>query len=156
MADRHSDAPEDLIFIGATLQGRRASEEEVLARMAEIRAARESTQPIREMTGGSTFANPSQGHAKVPEALGLKAWQLIDRAGCRGMRVGGAQMSEKHCNFMINTGDATAEDLERLGEEVRKRVFEETNVRLRWEIRRLGVPAPGSQLDIDSPVMGAA
>jgi UDP-N-acetylmuramate dehydrogenase len=96
--------------------------------MAEIQAAREASQPIRARTGGSTFANPP----------GEKAWELIDRAGCRGLRIGGAAVSEKHANFLINTGDATAADLESLGEEVRRRVHETTGILLRWEIRRIG------------------
>jgi len=100
--------------------------------MAEIQEAREASQPVRARTGGSTFANPP-GH---------KAWQLIDAAGCRGLRRGGAQMSEKHANFMINAGDATAADLEGLGEEVRRRVFEKTGVTLEWEIKRVGRALP--------------
>ena len=100
-------------------------------RMDEIRTSRESTQPVRSRTGGSTFANP-------PDA---KAWELIDRAGCRGLAIGGAKVSEQHCNFLINTGSATAADLEALGEEVRRRVLVETGVMLSWEIRRVGVPA---------------
>jgi UDP-N-acetylmuramate dehydrogenase len=99
--------------------------------MEQIRDAREQSQPIRTRTGGSTFANPPQA----------KAWELIDRAGCRGLRRGGAQVSEKHCNFLINIGDATAADLEGLGEEVRRRVFECTGVKLEWEIQRIGIPA---------------
>jgi UDP-N-acetylmuramate dehydrogenase len=99
--------------------------------MADIQAAREASQPIRARTGGSTFANPP-GH---------KAWQLIDAAGCRGLVRGGAQVSEKHTNFLINTGDATAAEIEGLGEEVRRRVFEASGVTLEWEIRRIGRPA---------------
>lgn len=100
-------------------------------RMAEIRAAREATQPVRARTGGSTFKNPP-GH---------QAWALIDAAGCRGLRLGGAQVSEKHCNFLLNTGGASAAELEALGEQVRARVREQTGVSLEWEIKRLGVPA---------------
>ena len=99
----------------------------IARRIAEIDTARAESQP-RSRTGGSTFANPP-GH---------KAWQLIDRAGCRGLRIGDAQVSEKHCNFLINLGDATAADIESLGEEVRRRVFEQSGVRLEWEIRRSG------------------
>jgi UDP-N-acetylmuramate dehydrogenase len=99
----------------------------------EIQIARNATQPIRTPTGGSTFVNPS----------GSEAWQLIERAGCRGLRRGAAAVSEKHCNFLINTGEATAAELEGLGEEVRRRVLEATGVRLEWEIQRLGDPAPG-------------
>jgi UDP-N-acetylmuramate dehydrogenase len=99
--------------------------------MAEIRAARDATQPVRARTGGSTFRNPD----------GQKAWELIDAAGCRGLTRGGAQVSEKHCNFLINTGSATAADIEGLGEDVRRRVLAATGVALHWEIRRIGVPA---------------
>ncbi|MDN3566171.1 UDP-N-acetylmuramate dehydrogenase [Paeniroseomonas aquatica] len=102
-----------------------------MPRMAEIRAAREATQPIRARTGGSTFKNPD-GH---------KAWALIDAAGCRGLRLGGAQVSEKHCNFLLNTGGATAAELEALGEQVRARVLAQSGVSLEWEIKRIGVPA---------------
>jgi UDP-N-acetylmuramate dehydrogenase len=133
---RHCDLPEDWIFTGALLQGRRDDPNEIQARMAEIQKAREESQPIRTRTGGSTFANPS-----VPAARGRKAWQLIDEAGCRGLCIGGAQVSERHCNFLINTGDATAADIETLGEEVRRRVKEKTGVTLDWEIRRIGRPA---------------
>jgi UDP-N-acetylmuramate dehydrogenase len=133
---RHCDLPEDWIFTGVLLQGRRDDPQAIQARMAEIQKAREESQPIRTRTGGSTFANPS-----TPEARGRKAWQLIDEAGCRGLRIGGAQVSERHCNFLINTGDATAADIETLGEEVRRRVKEKTGVTLEWEIRRIGRPA---------------
>jgi UDP-N-acetylmuramate dehydrogenase len=105
--------------------------------MRDIQEAREASQPIRTRTGGSTFANPTD-----PKAQGRKAWQLIDAAGCRGLTRGGAMVSEKHCNFLINTGTATAADLEGLGEEVRRRVFEATGVSLQWEIRRVGQPGP--------------
>ncbi|MCK5623761.1 MAG: UDP-N-acetylenolpyruvoylglucosamine reductase, partial [Alphaproteobacteria bacterium] len=104
---------------------------EIAARMAEIGETRMDSQPVRNRTGGSTFANP----------VGAKAWQLIDAAGCRGLRRGGAMVSEQHCNFLINTGDASAADIEGLGEEVRRRVRETSGVDLRWEIRRIGVPA---------------
>jgi UDP-N-acetylmuramate dehydrogenase len=96
--------------------------------MHEIQTAREATQPVRARTGGSTFANPP----------GQKAWALIDAAGCRGLRRGGAMVSEKHANFLINTGEATAADLENLGEEVRQRVFDKSGITLRWEIKRVG------------------
>jgi UDP-N-acetylmuramate dehydrogenase len=109
--------------------------------MEEIKAAREASQPIRARTGGSTFANPA-GH---------KAWELIDKAGCRGLKRGGAMVSEKHANFLINTGDATAADIEGLGEEVRRRVREKFGVQLEWEIRRIGRP-----LDADAAVATAA
>ncbi len=123
--------PEDWIFVSARLQGEPGRPDDIARRMADIAAAREQSQPLRIATGGSTFKNPE----------GAKAWELIDCAGCRGLRRGGAVVSEKHCNFLINTGTATAADLEGLGEEVRRRVFEATGVRLEWEIRRIGVPA---------------
>ncbi|MBM3648103.1 MAG: UDP-N-acetylmuramate dehydrogenase [Alphaproteobacteria bacterium] len=124
---RHSDAPADWIFTSARLKAAPGDQLAIARRINEIDAARADSQP-RSRTGGSTFANPP-GH---------KAWELIDRAGCRGLRIGGAQVSEKHTNFLINTGDATAADIESLGEEVRRRVFEQSGVRLEWEIRRIG------------------
>ena len=134
---RHCGVPEDWIFVAAALRAEPGDPAAIQARIAEIQAARESSQPIRARTGGSTFANPAD-----PRAEGRKAWQLIDMAGCRGLRLGGAQVSEKHCNFLINTGDATAADIEGLGEEVRARVAERFGVSLRWEIRRIGLPSP--------------
>ncbi|HEX7969510.1 MAG TPA: UDP-N-acetylmuramate dehydrogenase [Stellaceae bacterium] len=128
---RHCRAPEDWIFVQAAFAGDRGDPATIGRRMAEIQAAREASQPIRARTGGSTFANPP-GH---------KAWELIDRAGCRGLTRGGAMVSEKHANFLINTGSATAADLEGLGEEVRRRVHESSGVMLEWEIRRIGRPA---------------
>lgn len=139
MTYRHNDAPEDFIFISALLKGQKDSVDNVLERMAEIKLKRETSQPIREKTGGSTFANPSADEivrAGLPE--GTKVWQLIDKVGGRGLKVGGAVMSEKHCNFMINEGGATAADLEALGEEIRKRVDEQFGITLRWEIKRVG------------------
>ena len=127
---RHCALPEGWIFTNAVLQGKKEDAGVVKARIEKISAEREQTQPIRSKTGGSTFKNPEEH----------KAWQLIDAAGCRGLTIGGAQMSELHCNFMINTGNATAADLENLGEEVRKRVFEKSGVMLEWEIKRMGVP----------------
>jgi len=124
---RHSSAPADWIFISARLHAAPGDQLVIARRIAEIDGARAETQP-RSRTGGSTFANPP----------GLKAWELIDRAGCRGLNVGGAQVSEKHANFLINTGEATAADIEGLGEEVRRRVFETHGVLLKWEIRRIG------------------
>ena len=129
---RHAGVPEGWIFTGALLQAEKGDAAEIAARMADIRTSREETQPVRARTGGSTFKNPEGA---------LRAWQLIDAAGCRGLRVGAAQVSEKHCNFLINTGDATATDIEALGEEVRRRVFEHAGITLQWEIRRIGVPA---------------
>ena len=127
---RHSEAPADWIFTSARLRAQPGDQLAIARRIAEIDATRTDSQP-RSRTGGSTFVNPP-GH---------KAWELIDQAGCRGLRVGEAQVSEKHCNFLINLGAATATDLEELGEEVRRRVLEKSGVRLEWEIRRLGVPA---------------
>ena len=129
-AYRKSAVPADWIFAGAVMRGEPGSETDIARRMAEIKASREASQPTREPTGGSTFANPP----------GLKAWELIDRAGCRGLTMGGAKVSEKHCNFLINTGSATAGDLEGLGEEVRRRVRETCGVTLEWEIKRIGLP----------------
>ncbi|HET7594773.1 MAG TPA: UDP-N-acetylmuramate dehydrogenase [Stellaceae bacterium] len=131
---RHSDIAEDWIFVEAEFAGEPGDAAEIGRRMGEIQAARESSQPIRARTGGSTFANPP-GH---------KAWELIDRAGCRGLARGGAMISEKHANFLINTGSASAADLEGLGEEVRRRVRESCGVTLDWEIRRIGRPAEGA------------
>jgi UDP-N-acetylmuramate dehydrogenase len=128
---RHNDLPGDVIFLGARLRGRAGDATDIQRRMDEIKTKRSESQPIRTKTGGSTFANPPGDK---------RAWQLIDEAGLRGHRLGGAQISEMHCNFMINTGEATAADIERLGEEVRKRVAEKSGVMLRWEIKRIGMP----------------
>ncbi len=135
---RGSALPEGAIVVEATLRGIAASQEAIAARMDEIQARRVETQPVRARTGGSTFANPPAGIGG-----GAKAWELIDRAGCRGLRRGGAQVSELHCNFLINTGEATAADLEGLGEEVRRRVLAQTGVPLHWEIMRIGSPLSG-------------
>ena len=128
---RHSEIPEDWIFTGAVFRGRPDDRAEIALRMARIREMREESQPLRTRTGGSTFKNPE----------GLKAWKLVDQAGCRGLRIGGAMVSPKHTNFLINTGEATAGQLEALGEEVRRRVREKFDVELQWEIRRIGEPA---------------
>lgn len=138
---RHNDLPEDVIFLGAVLDGRVGDKADIDARMDDIKKKRSETQPIKTKTGGSTFANPPapQG-TDAKEAP--KAWQLIDAAGCRGLKIGGAQVSELHCNFLLNTGGASAADIERLGEEVRKRVAENSGIMLRWEIKRIGVPLP--------------
>ena len=122
-------ASDDLIFVEAVFEGTSDEPAAIRARMEELSANREASQPIKSKTGGSTFKNP-QGH---------KAWQLIDEAGCRGFKLGGAQVSEKHTNFLINTGDASAADLEALGEEVRRRVKEKSGIMLEWEIKRVGV-----------------
>ncbi|MEQ8965548.1 MAG: UDP-N-acetylmuramate dehydrogenase [Azospirillaceae bacterium] len=131
LAYRRSGVPEGYILTEARLRATPGDGEAIAARMAEISAARGDTQPIRSRTGGSTFANPE----------GTSAWKVIDAAGCRGLTVGSAQVSEQHCNFLINTGDATAADLEALGEEVRRRVKAHSGIELRWEIRRIGEPA---------------
>jgi UDP-N-acetylmuramate dehydrogenase len=128
-AYRRCAVPPDWIFLGARLAGRPDKLEAIAARMAEIQETRAESQPLRSRTGGSTFKNPP----------GAKAWKLIDQAGCRGLRRGGAMVSDKHCNFLINTGNATAADLEQLGEEVRRRVQATSGVELEWEIRRIGV-----------------
>ncbi|HYD18974.1 MAG TPA: UDP-N-acetylmuramate dehydrogenase [Patescibacteria group bacterium] len=130
MSYRHNGLPKDVIFISALLRGRSGDKTEIDAKMDEIKTKRAESQPIRTKTGGSTFANPE----------GRRAWQLVDEAGCRGFKIGGAEFSTMHCNFMINTGGATAADIERLGEEVRKRVAEKSGVMLRWEIKRIGIP----------------
>ncbi|MFN4089982.1 MAG: UDP-N-acetylmuramate dehydrogenase [Alphaproteobacteria bacterium] len=128
---RHSAAPADWIFVRAAFRGRRDDVTAIRARMAAIQTEREASQPQRARTGGSTFKNPP----------GARAWELIDRAGCRGLSLGAAAVSEKHCNFLINTGEATAAEIEGLGETVRRRVLDATGVALEWEIRRIGLPA---------------
>ena len=130
---RHSGAAEDLVFTEALYQGRPGDPAAILAEMAEVADYREAHQPVKARTGGSTFKNPP-GHS---------AWKLVDAAGCRGLRIGGAHVSEKHCNFLINDGEAAAEDIERLGETVRARVRAHSGVSLDWEIIRLGLPADG-------------
>ena len=132
---RHTAVPANWIFLSATLEGEPGRKDEIASRMEEINRQRNESQPVKLRTGGSTFVNPA-GH---------KAWQLIDAAGCRGLAIGGAKVSEQHCNFLINTGDATAADLEDLGEEVRRRVKDHSGIELEWEIRRLGVPATTSR-----------
>ena len=131
---RHSEAPEDLIFVEAVFEGRPDAPDAILVRLDDLRAKREHAQPIREKTGGSTFANPDP--PGTPDQR--RAWKLIDEAGMRGARRGGAQVSEKHCNFLINTGDARASDIEGLGEDVRAAVLKTSGVDLRWEIKRIG------------------
>ncbi len=126
---RKAQVPDDLIFVEAVFEGMTDDPAAVKARMESLVEQRESAQPVRSRTGGSTFKNPP-GH---------KAWQLIDEAGCRGLMHGAAQVSEKHCNFLINTGDATAADIEALGEEVRARVKARSGIELEWEIKRVGV-----------------
>jgi UDP-N-acetylmuramate dehydrogenase len=127
---RHSSLPPECVVVRAKFSAQPGERAFIVARMAEIRDSRERTQPVRARTGGSTFRNPE----------GAKAWELIDAAGCRGLTRGDAQVSEKHCNFLINTGGATASDLEGLGEEVRRRVHAASRITLEWEIKRIGVP----------------
>lgn len=125
---RHCSLPKDWIFIGARFKGELANSKEISEKMSGMLSEREKTQPVKSRTGGSTFANPE----------GTRAWELIDKAGCRGLRKGDAMISELHTNFMVNLGNAKASDLEELGEEVRKRVFEMFGVDLRWEIEKIG------------------
>ena len=128
MAYRFSDPPPNSIFTHAVFEGYKSDPEKLRENLREIKAKRQNTQPIAEKTGGSTFANPD----------GQKAWELIDKVGGRGFKIGDAQMSEKHCNFMINAGGATAADLENLGDEMIRRVREQCGVELHWEIKRIG------------------
>jgi UDP-N-acetylmuramate dehydrogenase len=125
---RHSEVPEGAVVVEATVRGTPGNPQAIGAEMDAIARAREESQPLRSRTGGSTFKNPP-GH---------KAWALIDAAGCRGLTIGGAQVSEKHCNFLLNLGSATSADIEALGEEVRRRVQAKTNITLEWEIQRVG------------------
>jgi len=133
-AYRHSTVNQDWIFLSARMTGKPGDRADIDARMKEIAGDRKSSQPIQERTGGSTFKNPKNA----------KAWELIDAAGCRGLVVGDAMVSEQHCNFLINRGKATSHDLETLGEEVRRRVKERSGISLEWEIRRIGIPAEGA------------
>lgn len=125
---RHSELPPDCVVVSASFRGVPGERDAIAAEMNRIAEAREASQPLRSKTGGSTFKNPD-GH---------KAWQLVDEAGCRGLQIGGAQVSEKHTNFLINTGNATSADIEALGEEVRRRVKERSGIDLQWEIQRVG------------------
>ena len=126
---RNCGVDASFIFTSARFRGVIAAPEAIRARMTEVQNHRETAQPIREKTGGSTFKNPP----------GQSAWKLIDAAGCRGLRVGGAQVSEMHCNFLINTGSATGHDIEALGETVRARVKQNSGIELHWEIKRIGI-----------------
>ncbi len=134
---RHSDAPEDLIFVEATYAGAFEDRDKIRAEMDAVQEHRETAQPVKTRTGGSTFKNPK----------GKKAWQLIDAAGCRGLRIGDAQVSEMHCNFLINTGKASGHDLELLGETVRARVLNTSGVKLEWEIKRIGKFEPCREVE---------
>ncbi len=136
-AYRHSSASKDLIFTSAVFEGYAEDKAAIKAAMDAVQHHRETVQPIREKTGGSTFKNPE----------GTSAWKEIDKAGCRGLMIGGAQMSPMHCNFMINVGNATGYDLEFLGETVRARVLEHSGIRLQWEIKRIGEFKPGHEVD---------
>ncbi|MBL4869792.1 MAG: UDP-N-acetylmuramate dehydrogenase [Robiginitomaculum sp.] len=133
---RHCGASSDLIFVEAVFKAKPDLPEKILVKMQLITQAREKSQPIKEKTGGSTFKNPDAAFSN-----GRGAWQVIDAAGGRGLKIGGAQMSKKHCNFMINTGNATGQDLETLGETIRALVLKTQNVDLEWEIRRIGIEA---------------
>jgi UDP-N-acetylmuramate dehydrogenase len=143
---RSTTIPQDFVFTQGLLQGEKGERAQILKQMEEIQGKHESTQPIKTRTGGSTFKNP-QGH---------KAWKLIDAAGCRNLRVGGAHMSELHCNFMINDEGASAYDIETLGETVRKRVFEHSGILLEWEIKRMGEFQKGREVEIFQPKGAAA
>jgi UDP-N-acetylmuramate dehydrogenase len=146
---RHSDLPEGCIITEATFKGPPGNPETLAAKMAAQIAKRDATQPTSERSAGSTFRNPAgfSSTGRADDVHDLKAWAVIDRAGLRGARRGGAQISGKHPNFLINTGGASAADLEGLGEEVRKRVFQNSGIQLEWEIMRVGEPAPGDSPD---------
>ena len=138
---RHSELPEDFIVTRLLLSGDDVDDPNaILADIETLQSRRGETQPVRDKTSGSTFANPDP--PGTPDQR--SAWKVIDAAGCRGLHVGGAQVSEKHCNFLINTGNATAADLEALGELVRARVFDHSGIQLRWEVRRIGRLQPPS------------
>jgi len=127
---RNCGVDPSIVFTSARFGGKPAAPDAIRARMNEVQTHRETAQPIREKTGGSTFQNPP----------GNSAWKLIDAAGCRGLKLGGAQVSEMHCNFLINTGNATGHDIEGLGETVRERVKQSSGIELHWEIKRIGIP----------------
>ncbi len=139
---RQTDLPEGWVLVEATFEAPRGDADALVTRMDEQIAKRDATQPTRERSAGSTFRNPAgfSSTGQADDSHDLKAWKVIDDAGLRGFSIGGAQMSEKHPNFMINTGGATAADLEKLGEEVRKRVFKSSGLTLEWEIMRIGEP----------------
>ena len=140
---RQSDLPDGWVITGATFEAEARDPETLETRMAEQIAKRDATQPTKERSAGSTFRNPAgfSSTGRADDSHDLKAWKLIDDAGLRGARLGGAQMSEKHPNFLLNTGNATAAELESLGEEVRKKVFQNSRISLEWEIMRIGEPA---------------
>lgn len=139
MTYRHTDLPSGVILTDCVLRGTPEPYETVKTRLIDIKAKRNATQPIREKTGGSTFANPSPEElTKTGLPEDTRAWKVVELVGGRGLTIGGAQMSEQHCNFMLNTGNATAGDLEALGEELRKRAKDQFGLDLRWEIKRIG------------------
>ena len=140
---RHAGAPDDFIFVEATYEGAPEDKEKIRAAMDAVQEHREKAQPVKSRTGGSTFKNPDPPGTRD----GRSAWRLVDAAGCRGLKIGDAQVSEMHCNFLINTGVATGHDLELLGETVRARVLENTGVRLEWEIKRIGKFAEGAVVE---------
>ena len=140
---RRSTVPDDWIFLAVHLKGTAGPSDLIARRIAEIQDMRAETQPVRTRTGGSTFKNPAGNGASA------RAWELIDRAGCRGLVRGGARVSEQHCNFLINDGTATAADIESLGEEIRRRVKAETGITLEWEIRRIGIMPEKPRLESD-------
>jgi len=135
MRYRHTDTPDGVIFVSALFQGRPGNRDDILARMEEITSKRESTQPVKTRTGGSTFRNPD-----LTLSGGKKAWQLIDEAGCRGLKRGEIMVSDLHCNFLVNLSEAKGNEIEALGEEVRARVKAASGVDLEWEIKRIGLP----------------
>lgn len=147
-AYRHSNVGDDIFFVSAQFGLSQDNQKDILKRMSDITSSRESTQPVKSRTGGSTFRNPCGTNPDGP-----KAWKLIDDAGCRGLRVGDAQMSELHCNFMINHGEASAADLETLGEEVRRKVLDLSGIELHWEIKRIGLTDIG--FAVEHPKGGA-
>jgi UDP-N-acetylmuramate dehydrogenase len=142
-AYRHSSAPSDLVFVEAVYEGVLEDQAKIRAAMDAVQAHRETAQPVKSRTGGSTFKNPDPPGTPNQRS----AWRLIDAAGCRGLSIGEAQVSEMHCNFLINTGEATGHDLELLGETVRARVLESSGVRLEWEIKRIGDFAAGAAVE---------
>ena len=141
---RQSDLPDQAVILSATFEAEAGDPDALAARMEDQLAKRDATQPTKDRTAGSTFRNPAgfSSTGQADDRHDLKAWKVIDEAGLRGATRGGAQMSPKHPNFLVNTGDATAADLEGLGEEVRQRVFDHSGIRLEWEIMRVGEPAP--------------
>jgi UDP-N-acetylmuramate dehydrogenase len=146
---RHSDAPDDFIFVEATFEGAPEDKQKIRDAMDAVQEHREKAQPVKSRTGGSTFKNPDPPGTRD----GRSAWRLVDAAGCRGLKIGDAQVSEMHCNFLLNTGAASGRDLELLGETVRARVLETTGVRLEWEIKRIGRFGPSG---IVEPFLGRA